>query len=223
VIRQFFDKGFYKTTPQTRCDGRLAWAPILFLPTLSDPCILRPDKGGQWVPGLVDKDSFTPASHPPLTTPVQMDVNTELMAVRAKKRPVVLLVSERYPELWRLKSISHNRLRLKPEVGWLVVPIYDYDADADLKQLVEALYFPQFFPLVGNNGCPRFDSFARLDRLQTVHESLLDLSDYCMADDIMATLREAVVSYVSGTEQGESYATLRGMFVDELRRQSVVF
>jgi len=156
-------------------------------------------------------------------SPVQMDVNTELMAVPAKKRPVVLLASERYPELWRLKSISHNRLRLKPEIGWLVVPTYDYDADADLKQLVEALYFPQFFPLVGNNGCPKFDSFARLDRLQTAHESMTELSNYCMADDILALLREAVVSYITGTEQGDSYPTLRGTFVEELRRQNVLF
>lgn len=223
MIRQFFDKGFYKTTPQTRCDGRLAWTPILFLPTLSDSCILRLGAGGQWTSGPIDKDSFTPASHPPLATPVQLDINTELMAVRAKKRPVVLLASERYPELWQLKSISHSRRRLKPGTGWLAIPVYDYDADADLQQLVEALYFPQFFPLLGNNACPQYDSFARLDRLQTVHESLIELTDYCMGDDIMAMLREAVVSYATGTEQGESYATLRGMFVEELRRQSVVF
>jgi hypothetical protein len=224
VIRQFFEKGFYKLTPQVRCDGRLAWAPILFLPTRDDACILRQDAGGQWALGQMDKNSFTPLSHPPLMTPFRLDVNTEAMAVRAKKRPVVLLASERLPELWRLKSgTSHTRLRLQPHVGWLVVPIYDYDADADLQQLVEALYFPQFFPMLGNNACPQYDSFARLDRLQTVHASLIELTDYCMGDDIMATLREAVVSYATGTEQGESYATLRSTFVEELRRQNVVY
>jgi hypothetical protein len=145
------------------------------------------------------------------------------MAVRAKKRPVVLMAAERFPELWRLKSgASHTRLRLQPHVGWLVAPIYDYDADADLKQLVEALYFPQFFPLLSNNACPQYDSFARLDRLQTVHESLIELTDYCMGDDIMVMLREAVVSYVTGTQQGGSYSTLRDLFKEELQKQKVI-
>lgn len=171
----------------------------------------------------MDHYSFTAQSHPPMTTPFKLDTNSEAMCVIAKKRPVVLLAAEQFPELWRFATqVKRTRSRLKPQVGWLVVPIYNYDLDADLQQLVETLYFPQFFPLLGNNGCPQYDSFARLDRLQTVHQSVIEPTGYRLGDNIAPMLYEAVVSYITGTLQGNSYAPLRSVFLEELRKVKVI-
>ena len=226
ISQLFSSRSFYEQKSPTRCEGRLAWAPVLYLPNKSDPCILMQTPDGDLQPVKVEPSHFTSRSHPPTISPLRLDINSELVMVQAKKRPVILLAADRYPELW---SIGHGlgqvKARLRPGVGWLAVPLYDYAAEPDFQCLVESLYFPQFFPMLGNGACPQYDSFARFDRMQTVHESLIEPSDYVVKsteDKMLSLVYEAAVSYIRGMLVGEAYPLLRQMFLQELKEKGTI-
>jgi hypothetical protein len=131
--------------------------------------------------------------------------------------------AESFKSLWsEMPHLFSFRGRLDVRSCWLTVPLYSYH-EPDFQALVESLYFPAFFPMPGNNGCPEHDSFARIDRIQVVHESLVEQSDYVLDETfVLPMFREAAISHWSGVTYGEIYPLTRGDFLGKLREQGVI-
>jgi hypothetical protein len=174
MIWEVLGRTVYEQKPPTRRAGRFAYAPITYAATREELRLLTRQSDGRLQSRKLDIHSFTSSSHP---DDHSLDETEENVILKAKKRPVVLLSKESFAELDVVSAlIAGISRRLETHSCWLVVPIYTYH-HPDLKPLTEALYFPAFFPLLGNKSCPRDDSFARFDRLQVVHETLIEPSN----------------------------------------------
>jgi hypothetical protein len=226
VIAGFFGKDdYYVRSSPTRCAGRLAWAPVLFQPVKGAVKVLCEAQNGTWGLKNLDSNCFTSRSHRPLVSPFRLELKEEALLVKAKKRPVVLLANPSFPELLNLSAAGANaKLQPRLNVSWLAAPMHSQHHGPDFQRLVESLYFPQFFPMLGNGACPEVASFCRLDLLQVVHESLIEVSGYEMKNaEPWTMLREAAMSYLTGQLHGETYSYYRGEFVAELKRQGILY
>lgn len=205
--------------------GRLAYVPILFTPSIDELRQLQFDEDGN-INDIkkLDTASFTAASHKPFADPFRLEINEEVLTIKSKKRPALLLCQAKDKSIWEL--IPPNRILdryLKLGKEWLVLPIYSFHVfshDDDIfKFLVESLYFPSFFPFVSNKECPIEDSFGRLDRIQPVHMTTIELSNYCMKEELLQIIFEALATFLTGVEFGKIYPYLRRDFISELRNQ----
>ena len=183
----------------------------------------------------LDSKAFTENSHKPIIYPSKelpfpLEFNAEVLCIRAKTRPAVLLNKACEYDIWKI--IDRDRYLdsyLQLEKLWLILPIYSYRQEYDgtilpkferFKQLVESLYFPCFFPFLGNRNCPFHDSFGMLHKLQCWHTSLISLSEYRLSDKVFELLNQNIIAYYTGEKVGE-YAELREFFMDELKEKGI--
>ena len=224
MIQQIFGrKDYYKHDPNNkREEGRLVWAPVLFIPSQSGVRKLSFDDSGTFI-GIEELDSKSSFknSHKPFVTPFRLESTEEVLCVKAKKRPVVLLCQADPRVMDFIVKTRALDKDLKLGKVWLTLPLRSYKGD-DLKLLVESLYFPVFFPFFQNGACPVEDSYGRFDNIQTIHTTLLEPSGFILSKDIFNMLKEAFISYITGVEYGEIYSYFRTEFLKELKREGIL-
>lgn len=206
-----------------RKSGRIAWSVVLYTPSLSELKRVLFDGTGKPVSDVtINKEAFTEKSHGPFVYPYKLEINEEILYVKAKKRPVVLLQTVEEGDIWEI--IKRNKRldnQLKLGKTWLVLPLYTY-THSDHKILVEHLYYPPFFPFLANGVCPEEDSFGRLDRIQMTHMTLIETIEYVIKNELFTILIENLVSYFTNCEYGKIYPYLRKVGQEELRKKGIL-
>ncbi len=217
-ILEDFIRPFYKDSPKKYQTGQLGWAPVLFTPSRDELRILKFNSQGNVME--VDKlksNSFTYSSHPPIIYEFKLESTEEVLCIKAKKRPIILLECARNGEIWKLIPRNKKRSKqLRLEKVWMVVPVYSYPTGESIeffKQLVEFLYFPSFFPLPSYKNCPREDSFCRLEHIQPVHMSLIELCEHELSENAFQVLKENVISFLLKELHGEWYPFFKEEFL----------
>lgn len=226
-ILEDFIRPFYKDSSKKYQTGQLGWAPILFTPSRDELRILNFDSEGN-IKGTekLKSNSFTYDSHPPITYEFKLEATEEVLCIKAKKRPIILLECPRNGEIWELipknKKLSKH---LRLEKVWMAVPVYSYLKTGEIeifKQLVEFLYFPSFFPLPSYKNCPRGDSFCRLEHIQPVHMSLIELCEHKLSEIAFQVLKENVISFLLNEPHGELYPFFKEEFLKKLKDKGII-
>jgi|GEM_PF-2171937 len=221
----FQQKDYYKIDKKKDfTKGRVVWAIIFYTPAKDElKRILFNDEGKTAGHGKVDNTAFTEKSHGPIINEFRLETNEEILYVKAKKRPAVLLQTAEEGDLWKL--IKPSRLldaHLKLSKIWLVLPLYTYKGQSDFKILVEHLYLPPFFPFVSYSVCPEEDSFGRFDRVQMTHMSLIEPTEVIMTNEVYEVIVENFVSYCTNSEYGKQYPYFRESLLEELRKIDII-
>ncbi len=225
MIRDYYSKSNKWYDHDERLElkvGRVGWAPILFTPAETELKKLEFDKNGTVI-GTQDvnrSNSFN-NSHDPFVTPFRLETNEEVLCIKAKKRPVLLL-TQADPGIKKIISNSRQLDRdLRLGKVWLILPIRSYKDD-HLQELVESLYLPVFFPMIGNKACPKNHGYVRFDKVQPIHQTLIEPSHYTMSEECLNILKEAYISYTTNKQYGDTYPYLRDLFMESLKEAKII-
>jgi hypothetical protein len=153
----------------------------------------------------------------PLAVP-KLETNEEFLVLRAKKRPVVLVMPESPPF-----GVDNKGYRGKVQRRLcLVAQVYGL---ADLKtgreefhpffvERVRKMEFPQLMFLPARPGFLEVDSLLRLDELQSVFTPNLDPTRLALGDEASKVLRGQLQFLFAGTGPTE-YTELRELLLNE--------
>jgi hypothetical protein len=164
--------------------GQLAWAPTFYLPAHPDVLVeVDPDPTEQRLAFRLQRataQSFTSTSHRPLKS-IELQVTEELVAVRAKRRLVVVL-SQGNTIMEDLRAFVAKDRKIHEE-SFLCAPLYGVHREAAERGFpavvlsrIQALMYVQFFYLPASSTEPDpavYEAVARLDRLQPFHGDTL--------------------------------------------------
>ncbi len=151
-------------------------------------------------------DRRTPLVTPPLAT------NEEFLAVRAKRRPVILLsVAPPRPDIQELR---HGGRIYRPLA--LIVPMYSLmDRLTDTLKYplafvehLRLLTYPEFLYLPGRAPILRSPGYARVGELQAVHQAHLHPEDLKLNDEVLQIL-QGQVTYLTTRYYGNRLAAYR--------------
>jgi hypothetical protein len=152
-----------------------------------------------------------PYSYPPLAT------NEEFIALKAKRRPVILLQPPD-PVLQEVKAVS-NGMKLVRHLC-IVAPAFSLEnAVGDRKvppefiARVRQLEYPQF-QFLPKGGPITVDSLVRLDEAQSVAIQHLEHTGYSLSDDALAVFRSQV-SFFMGVADGGDFAGWRNLLAED--------
>lgn len=161
------------------------------------------------IPRPGDAYKLTRTIHSP-----RLEPNEEFPVLRAKFRPVVLLVPD--PEEIHIRDL-HGGGRINRHIC-LTAPCFSVmDAmnkskyPQQLIDRVRLLEFPQFM-FLPEGACLRKDSLLRLDSIQHVFHNELEATEWSLADDLQKILRGQLNFLFSGTYGGE-YQIARDMLM----------
>jgi hypothetical protein len=150
----------------------------------------------------------------PLHAP-KLETNEEFIVVRAKERPVVLI----QPELEigfnnrGYRGRVHRRRCLVGQVfGLEDTRTGQAEFSPEFVHRVRKMEYPQLLFLPKKAGLLEVDSMLRLDELQSVFTPHLEASQFALADDASAVLRDQVQFLI--TQAGpNAYTELREMIL----------
>jgi hypothetical protein len=151
----------------------------------------------------------------PLATP-KLETNEEFIVIRAKLRPVLLVV----PELPPLGLQEHGYRGKVQRRRCLVAQIFGLvDAKTGRAEFsptfvdrVRKMEFPQLMFLPGNAGPLAMDSLLRLDELQSVFTPHLEPTQYSVGDEAIEVLRGQLQYLITGTGPSR-YTELRELLI----------
>lgn len=219
LIEQFYEPvgPHFRDTPER---GQIFWTHIgyaredlqLWRPTGLDPSqptvpSFRLESAGQ--------DAFSRAL--PLHTP-RLETNEEFVAVRAKKRPVILVSpvppDTGIPRLRRGGLIDRKLC--------LVVPVYSLmdrhenrlKYPQEFIERIRLLEYPQFLFLPEAPGFPRVHSFARISELQAVYQPHLEPVNLRLSETVRQILEGQIAHIITGAYGGE-YETYRELLMNQ--------
>ncbi len=152
----------------------------------------------------------------PLAVP-KLETNEELIVIRAKVRPVLLVVPE-FPPLGVQEHGYRGRVQRR---RCLVAQIFGL---ADTKtgraefsrtfvDRVRRMEFPQLMFLPGDLGPLGVDSLLRLDELQSVFTPHLEPTQYLLGDEALEVLRGQLQYLIIGTGPSR-YTELRELLLN---------
>lgn len=224
-------RGFYAAPEgnyhESFTPGQLYWAPTFYLPPHPDVLFeVNPDPTEANLRFEVRRS--TPqtfrGSHRPLKS-LDLQTTEELVAVKAKKRLVVML-SQGNTVMEDLRGVVGKDRKIH-EPSFLCLPIYGVHRGSGEKgfpevvvQRIQALMYNQFFyfPASSSEANPTvYEGIGRLDRIQAFHRDTLrqDPVRFRLNDDCFAILREWVRGYITG-EVSTYVAELRQELIKEL-------
>lgn len=188
--------------------GHLYWAPTFYLPP--HPNVLfevgndPSERQLRFELRRATDDSFR-HTHRPLKS-IGLEVTEELVAIKAKRRLVVLLSEENTaPDDMRVAG-----RRKIHERSFLCLPLYGVHADEPSKafpetviERIQVLMYVQFFyfPASSRETSPVvYEAVGRLDRIQVFHRDTLAMGaiPLRLSDDCLLLLREWVRGYLTG-------------------------
>jgi hypothetical protein len=144
----------------------------------------------------------------PLASP-KLETNEEFLVVRAKRRPVVLLMPEGPPlgvDNRGYRGRIQRRLCLVGQVYGLVDPKTGREEFSPVfVQRLRRMEFPQLMFLPDEAGLLDVDSILRLDELQSVFTANLEPSQFALGDEPAGILRGQIQYLITGT--GPSFYT----------------
>lgn len=217
---EIFDKFYEVTENKILCARRMIWVPVLYTHSKSEILQAEFDEENN-IKGFkkLSSHSFTSRSHGPIIGPINLEINEELVFIKAKKRPAVILCQCADENIWNLMQ-KRRTLQKDLRFGklWLILPIYSVHDDypEEFKILLNSLYFIHFFPIKGNNACPEKDSFCRLDKVCAVHMSLIESTNFLITEEIFETIKQCFIYYILGKKVGDEYFYYRSEFLKKL-------
>lgn len=205
--------------------GQLYWAPAFFLPPHPDvlyevSCDPSEAKLVFRIQPMTAK-SFRGA-HRPLAT-IQLPSTEELIAIRAKKRIVVLLSQENFvAEPTTSQAARSTKLH---EQSYACLPLYGVHRAAtepgfplEVVARIQALMYNQFFYLPQYPSTAEepmvYEAIGRLDRIQVFHRDTLAFDPLRLAlhPDLLFVLQEWMRNYLTGQIDGA---------ISEMRRELI--
>jgi hypothetical protein len=189
--------------------GQLYWAPTFYLPPHSDVLFqIEQDPTESKLKFEIRRataQSFSGA-HRPLKS-IGLEATEELVAVKAKRRIVVLL-SEANTVHEDIRPYVSKQSKIQ-ERSFVCLPLYGVHADETRRgfpsivvERIKALMYNQFFyfPPSSNEDNPVvYEAIGRLDRLQVFHRDTLGASAVALRlhEDCLFVLREWVRGYLT--------------------------
>lgn len=138
----------------------------------------------------------------PLASP-KLETNEEFLVVRAKVRPVVLVMPEIPPmgvDNRGYRGRVQRHLCLVSQVFGLADPRNGREEfSPKFVERIRKMEFPQLMFLPARAGLFEVDSLLRLDELQSVFTANLDPSQYALGDEVAAVLRGQLQYLLTGT------------------------
>lgn len=213
---------YYEASTTQRQDtynrGEIYWAPSLFLER--DLRLVRPVGPDPWAGDIdgweIKKATETdldppPFDHPPLISP-RLETREEYLAIKAKKRPVILFSSA--AEAWTYRS---GKTR---ESVYAILPMFSlYEDDPiEFRLRIQALHYRELFYLAPDDSLGMAEGFVRFDRMHVVPKGWLKRRLVRLTDDAMLLLDEWFKFYVTGEAPDWllQYREELGRTVDEL-------
>lgn len=207
--------------------GQIYWAPTFYLPAHPDVFFeVDPDPAEVRLRFQLRRatgQSFR-GSHRPLKA-INLQATEELIAVKAKRRLVVLLSQPNTV----LQEIRHHvaKDRKIHEASFLGLPLYGrHQGEAErgfpdiVVDRIQALMYNQFFYFPPSSREPApliYESIGRLDRIQAFHADTLagGAVPLSLHGDCWEVLREWIAGYLTG-EISEHLVGLRSELIREL-------
>lgn len=183
--------------------GQFFWAPALYLfgEQGRNPYVVRSaynqsnrDYSYQ-VSQMQSASEFRATQAPDHTLGTRSDERAVI--IRAKRRPVVLISTPVSP--WVDSRRRHDD-------SFLVAPVYSFGGDetklaysATFIERVKGYFYWQLFYLPGDRGAGIREGFVRLDRIQAIHQSLLEHMPVRLGDDARPLLHNWIRVYLGET------------------------
>lgn len=200
-IDEWFDKSFYRDLPATYRDsylfGQLFWTHAYYphenlelwrpVPSPSEPTktIAR-----EFQLQAAGKDAFRRAY--PLQTP-KLETNEEFIAVRAKRRPVILMQAASSLDESDNKGfrgrLQRRRCLVAQVYGLSDVVTERVEFNPVLIDRVRKMEFPELMFLPKRSGFLEVDSMLRLDEMQSVFRPHLEPKPLALSGDLCEILR----------------------------------
>ncbi len=206
---QHFSFGqFFRTHAYYPHENLELWRPVF------DPSEPTKTIASQFQIAPAGKDAFRRGI--PLASP-KLETNEEFLVVRAKVRPVVLVMPETPPfgvDNRGYRGRVQRHLCLVGQVFGLLDPKTSREEfNPSFVERVRKMEFPQLMFLPARPGLLDVDSLLRLDELQSVFTPNLDPSQYALGDEVAAVLRGQLQYLLTGT--GPSlYTELRELLLN---------
>lgn len=191
---------FFRTHAYYPHENLELWRPI------SDPNEPTKTIASQFQIIAAGKDAFRRSI--PLASP-KLETNEEFLVVRAKVRPVALVMPETPPmgvDNRGYRGRVQRRLCLVGQVFGLADPKTGREEfNPTFVQRIRRMEFPQLMFLPARAGLLNVDSLLRLDELQSVFTPNLDPTQHALGDEVANILRGQLQYLLTGA--GPSFYT----------------
>jgi hypothetical protein len=228
-IDEFFKKeGFYESIPATeqtgyefgsifRTHGYYPFENLQVWEEVPDLSEKTKTFASQFRVKAISKENFGKTRSYPLTVP-HIESNEEFLVIRAKVRPVVLLLPEYPIEIKQPKAYGGKIYRRRCLIGQ-VFSLADTRTNeakfsTEFVNRVRELEYPQLMFLPAETGLFSVPSLLRLDECQSVFTPHLTPSKFRLKKDIQSILRSQI-SYLLGTNDGNYYTEHRNLLKSE--------
>ena len=183
--------------------GQFFWAPALYLfgEQGRNPYVVRSAYNQSRrdydyrVSPMQSAREFSAPQEPDPTLGTRSDERAVIL--RAKRRPVILISTPASP--WSDSRRRHDD-------SFLVAPVYSFGGDETklaysptFIERVKGYFYWQLFYLPGDRGAGIREGFVRLDRIQAMHQSLLEHMPVRLSDDAQPLLRNWIRVYLGET------------------------
>ena len=207
---------YYQSIPSEErhsfCLGQMCWAPIPYIPPCDPLSILDIQ---EYNPLDESRISFriVPATknifrdrHVPIKA-LEWQTDEEIIPLKAKRRPVIVVSQEQHTV-----EAARTPDRL---VTYLVTPIYSAAShDPAFVTRIKHLEYSQFFHLAEDSRFNRREAFARLDRIQPAHRTLMEPMAVRLSDSAWMLLKAWISYYLTG-DLDEYIAGIRNELLKE--------
>jgi len=210
-IDEYYPESFYKELPlgyhQHFSFGQLFWTHAyyphenleLWRP-IFDPTEPTKTVASRFQLQAAGQDAFR--RNIPLASP-KLETNEEFVVVRAKRRPVILLMPEAPPfgvDNKGFRGKVQRRLCLVGQVFGLADPKTGHaEFSASFVNRVRKMEFPQLMFLPLRKGFLEVDSLLRIDEVQSVFTPHLEPTRLALADEVAKLLRGQLQYLIAGT------------------------
>lgn len=208
-FHQHFSFGqFFRTHAYYPHEHLELWRPIV------DPNEPTKTIASQFQVIAAGKDAFRRSM--PLASP-KLETNEEFLVVRAKVRPVVLVMPETPPmgvDNRGYRGRVQRHLCLVCQVFGLADPKTGHaEFNPAFVQRVRKMEFPQLLFLPARPGLLNVDSLLRLDELQSVFTPNLEPTQYALGDEVANVLR-GQLQYLLTSTGPSVYTELRELLLN---------
>ena len=128
--------------------------------------------------------------HPPVHE-IRLRRDEELLATRAKRRPVVVAG---LPATW---PPGEGRLRERSVICLPVYSFHEYDT-AEFRARVGAIEYPPWIPFPPDAALGLIEGFIRLDRMQTIEQRHLERMDLALTESAERFVSEWTRYHLTG-------------------------
>jgi hypothetical protein len=151
----------------------------------------------------------------PLRVP-ELQSNEEFIALRAKKRPVILLRPELAPLTdTRLRGVVQKRRCLVAQVrGLYNTATREAKFSSEFVERMRKMEFPNLMFLPRKAGVFEVDSMVRLDEIQTVFAPHLEPAGFALCTEVADMLLQQFKYFLTGEADDNDFLLLRNLLLN---------